>query len=138
MDEQYAYSLAIVALIVSDLLLVWLGALFCKLRSRRISAGDSERALTTSEMRNAVATLSASLTSLNERLARIDTHVSRLSEHDEQRRAAAKDSSRKPFDVATKLALRGAEVEDLVSLCGLTRGEAELIRMVHTNRSALP
>ena len=137
MDDQYLYSFAIFALIVSDILLVCLGALFYRLRCRTPSAGIPEQMLdSATEMRDEIFAMSVSLAALDDRLARIDTHIGRLSEQNEQQRAANKDSSRKTFEVATKLALRGADVDELVSLCGLTRGEAELIRMVHTNRSA--
>jgi hypothetical protein len=136
MDDQYLYSLAIFALLVSDILLVCMGALFYRLRSRAPAASKPEQMLATSiEMRDEINAMSVSLAALDVRLVRIDTHIGRLSEQHEQQRAATKDSSRKTFEVATKLALRGAEVDELVSLCGLTRGEAELIRTVHTERS---
>lgn len=136
MDDKYLYSLAIFALIVSDILLVCLGALFYRVRSRAPSAGESEQMLTFTKMHDEITAMSGSLAALDDRLVRIDRHIGRLSEQNEQQRVATKDSGRKTFEVATKLALRGAEVDELVSLCGLTRGEAELVRMVHTDRSA--
>ncbi len=136
MDDKYLYSLAIFALIVSDILLVCLGALFYRVCSRAPSAGESEQMLTSTKMHAEITAMSGSLAALDDRLVGIDRHIGRLSEQNEQQRVATKDSSRKTFEVATKLALRGADVDELVSLCGLTRGEAELIRMVHTDRSA--
>lgn len=39
---------------------------------------------------------------------------------------------RKMFEVAAKLSSRGSDIEDLVRLCGLTHGEAELVRLLNS------
>ncbi|MBI2379393.1 MAG: DUF2802 domain-containing protein [Gammaproteobacteria bacterium] len=40
-------------------------------------------------------------------------------------------SSDKPYQMAARLMQRGADVEELMSVCGLTRGEAELLASLH-------
>jgi hypothetical protein len=47
-----------------------------------------------------------------------------------------KEADHRSFQVATKMALQGANVEEIVDVCGLTRGEAELVRMLHAKHQA--
>lgn len=49
-----------------------------------------------------------------------------------------RDADQKFFKVATKLALQGASVEEVMELCGLSRGEADLICMLHANNQVSP
>lgn len=44
-------------------------------------------------------------------------------------------SAQRGYDVATRLAKQGASVEDLVSNCGITRHEAELLTRLHGSKA---
>lgn len=48
-----------------------------------------------------------------------------------QEQLGAEESDGRSFEQAIKLAQRGAAVDELADICGLTRGEAELIAMMH-------
>lgn len=41
------------------------------------------------------------------------------------------DSSSQPYQQAIKMSQKGASVSELIEICGLTRGEAELIAILH-------
>lgn len=45
-------------------------------------------------------------------------------------------SGSRPYSQAIQLVQRGASVDELMSMCSLTRGEAELICMLHGTREA--
>ena len=53
----------------------------------------------------------------------------RLTERLEQ--LELRDQSQRQYDHAIKLVKRGSSIEEVMSVCGLNRGEAELIRVMH-------
>lgn len=69
-----------------------------------------------------------------ERLVRMEQQVRRLVERQDQ--VEMYSSNDRPYSQAIQLVQRGASVEELISTCGLTRGEAELICVLHGNREA--
>lgn len=69
-----------------------------------------------------------------ERLMRMEQQVRRLVERQDQ--VEMYSSNSRPYSQAIQLVQRGASVEELISTCGLTRGEAELICVLHGTREA--
>ena len=73
------------------------------------------------EARNEIATLATRATGLAERL-----------EDSEQRRSSAPAAATAPsYQIAIRLARSGAPREELMSSCGLSRQEAELVQRLH-------
>lgn len=130
MDKMFVYGLAAVGLIVSDLLLMALGAYCYRLLLPR---HDERRGEIEQDMLQDLKALTLSVSVIGERLLRLETQIGRLQQDSQeiQTLPVAKEVGRQAIRVATKLALQGADVEEIVNLCGLTRGEAELIRMLH-------
>jgi hypothetical protein len=62
-------------------------------------------------------------------LVRLEQQVRRLMERQEQ--IEMRSAGDRPYTQAIQMVQRGADVSELVSQCGLTRGEAELIAMLH-------
>jgi biopolymer transport protein ExbB/TolQ len=62
-------------------------------------------------------------------LLRLEQHVRRLTERQDQ--IEMRTAGERPYTQAIQMVQRGANVTELVSRCGLTRGEAELIAMLH-------
>jgi len=62
-------------------------------------------------------------------LLRLEQQVRRLTERQDQ--IEMRTSGDRPYTQAIQMVQRGANVTELVSRCGLTRGEAELIAMLH-------
>jgi len=60
-----------------------------------------------------------------EHVVRLEQQVQRITERQNQLELRA--SSERPYMQASQLVNRGANIEELVDSCGLTRGEAELL-----------
>lgn len=136
MNEFLLYGIAITALLVSDVILVLLGALIYRVYRQSQTQADDQN-VSTQELRQDLKGLSVSLSVLGERLARLETQMVRLEDHQgQQAMSSNKEADHRSFQVATKMALQGADVEEIVNVCGLTQGEAELVRMLHAKHQA--
>ncbi len=132
MNDVLFYSIAIIALLVGNVMLIAFGFMAARLYFNTSNAEPEQDAFT--NMRQDVKSITLSLASLSERLAKLELHIGQLRESsDKQGSSLSRDSDQKSFKIATKLALQGANVDEIVELCGLARGEAELIRMLHAN-----
>ncbi|MEJ2687600.1 MAG: DUF2802 domain-containing protein [Gammaproteobacteria bacterium] len=76
-----------------------------------------------------VAALCSAATGVGERLVRVEDLVRRLTErHDQLELRAGTD---RHYGQAIRLVQGGADADELIANCGLTRGEADLIVMLH-------
>jgi len=76
---------------------------------------------------------------MGERLLKLEVQIGQLREQAGQEGLPLnRDPEQKSFKIATKLALQGAGTDEIMELCGLTRGEAELICMLHANSQVSP
>ena len=130
MTEQWPIYLPSVLFAASVLLLgltLWTGA-----RTRR-RQGEQARRL--EALRHELRALTTAAVGVGERVLEVERRQRRLAERQDQ--MDLYDSANQPYDQAIKLVHKGASVEQLVEICGLNRGEAELIRMLHRlDRSA--
>ncbi len=81
--------------------------------------------------------LCSAAVTLGDRVNRLEQQVRALASYQEElgMRQDRMAQSRGPsYEQAIKMVHKGASVEDLVELCGLARGEAELITMMHRYR----
>lgn len=62
-------------------------------------------------------------------LVRLEQQVRRLTERQEQ--IEMRSAGDRPYTQAIQMVQRGADISELIDQCGLTRGEAELIAMLH-------
>ena len=131
MSDVVFQGIAIIALLVGNGMLVALG--FLAARSYSASANDAAETEGISGLRQDLKGVTLSLAAISERLAKLEILIGQFRENMEQDGLPNRDSDQKTFKIATKLALQGADVEEIVELCGLARGEAELIRMLHAN-----
>ena len=136
MDNFLLYAVAITALIVSDVLLVLLGIFYYR---RQHQGDDGELRQTVQAIQDDQETLLRELRSLadqtetlNGRLQKIETKLTVLQDAAEKTPLSShKQADHKAYEVAAKLVQEGAGVDELMKLCGLARGEAELIRRLH-------
>ena len=94
---------------------------------RRMQHLCNEMQRTFAEIRSlheTMAVMSARLDSLNER-----------SEAEPRLAPAAAVGAQRGYDLAARLAKNGAGVEELVTSCGITRHEAELLTRLHVTRT---
>ena len=137
MHDVLFHGIAIIALLVSNVMLMALGFVVARLYFTAPEATSSPDA--TSHLRQDLKGITLSLAALSERLAKLETQIGQIREHGEQQGLPLnREADQKSFKIATKLALQGAKVEEIVELCGLTRGEAELIRMLHASNQVSP
>lgn len=129
MSDVVFQGIAIIALLVGNGILVALG--FLASRSYSPSANGAAETDGISGLRQDLKAVTLSLAAVSERLAKLEILMSQFRENVEQDGLPNRDSDQKTFKIATKLALQGADAEEIVELCGLARGEAELIRMLH-------
>ncbi len=128
MPDSLLYAVAITALVVSDVLLIVLGWYALRQRSPQPDIAAPEKPP------QDLKALTFSVGMLGERLTRIESQLVRLQERNEQP-SPSMEANHKAFEVAAKLADQGADVEELIKLCGLTCGEAELIKLLHGGAS---
>jgi hypothetical protein len=131
MSDVVLQGIAIIALLVGNGMLVALG--FLAARSYSAPARGGVNVESASGLRQDLKGVTLSLAAISERLAKLEIQIGQFRENMEQDGLPNRDSDQKTFKIATKLALQGADVEEIVDLCGLARGEAELIRMLHAN-----
>lgn len=100
--------------------------------SRWRRADDRSNALLQSQMERTF----AEVRSLHESIAVMSARLESLSERSDvdARRAPAGAGSQRGYDVATRMARNGADVGELISSCGVTRHEAELLVRLHSAR----
>ena len=113
----FALGIALLALLVA------LHALRMARRERAAMAREAESVRT--DLRGLV---SAAL-GVGERVMRLERQLSQLAERQDQ--LDLSDPAHQSYQQAIRMARRGTSMTELMEVCGLTRGEAELITMLH-------
>lgn len=78
---------------------------------------------------------------MQEVITRIESRVDALSgqvEAGSRQPPVQAGTAARGYDLAVRLAKRGAPIEELVASCGITRHEAELLVRLHTSRTPAP
>ncbi|HEY6641029.1 DUF2802 domain-containing protein [Povalibacter sp.] len=78
------------------------------------------------------------LRSLHETVSVMSARIDGMSERSEMESHRAPAGSQRGYDVATRLARNGASAEELMTNCGITRHEAELLTRLHGARQEAP
>ena len=116
---------------------LWGVALIAVLRGQRRQRGElrmlqerlAEREQDLTALRSDLAALTKASVGAGDHLMQVEHRVRRLSERQNQSEMRAVGD--RPYQQAIQLVQNGADVEELVRQCGLTRGEADLIVMLH-------
>jgi len=122
-----ALSALVVAVAVGAVLLLALR------RERRERARQAESLQT---IQRDLRALCNSAVTVGERINRAERRVQQLAERQEelglrQDQIDQEDPEGRAYAQAVKMAQKGARAEELMEVCGLTRGEADLIAMMH-------
>lgn len=127
MNEPMMWTALAGALLVSDLVLLWLGyVLFApQQRQPRRALPDAAR------LRADFDALRQAMQGLDGCLATMDRAVRSAALTPTATPDAETGVRQRTYRIAHRLAEKGAPVGDLMGDCGLTRGEAELIRNLH-------
>ena len=115
---QAATLTAVVALVAVE----WVRVLRGRRRERATDAALQR-------LREDVQALCTGAVNMGKHLAAMEQKIRRLSERQDQ--LELRDPSQQAYGHAIRLAQRGAEIDELIASCGLTRGEAELLLRLH-------
>jgi len=66
---------------------------------------------------------------VGERVMRLERQLTQLAERQDQ--LDLNDPAHQSYQQAIRMARRGSDMNELIEVCGLTRGEAELVAMLH-------
>ncbi|MGB1110522.1 MAG: hypothetical protein ACPG4N_09210 [Gammaproteobacteria bacterium] len=117
------------SVIVGEVLAFWLGYHWHKSRAAR----DAVPSVPAEILRQQIEEFDAALQGIDESLNHVDKSFDQL-------RQAEKDGSLRPdqqlrdqaLRIAERLAARGSSRDDLVRICGITPGEADMIQRIHS------
>ena len=127
MNHPLLYAVAITVLLASNVLLVVLVGLLYR---RGAGHGQAELARQLGELNRALAPLAETLPGFDRRLDRIEAQLRRTAGRAAGDQAGApghREGDYRAFEAAARLVAHGAGIQDLVSICGLSHGEAELV-----------
>ncbi len=96
---------------------------------RRLRAQLRSREDQTLSQRDDFAAMCKASVGAGDHLVRLEQQVRRLTERQDQ--IEMRTAGDRPYTQAIQMVQHGADVDELISNCGLTRGEAELISMLH-------
>lgn len=104
------------------MVLAWLS-----IRRLRRQTRQQQKAL--ASVKNDLRALTTAAVSVGERLLEVERRQRRLAERQEQ--VDIYESANQPYEHAIRMVEKGASVEQLVEVCGLSTNEAELLHMMH-------
>jgi septal ring factor EnvC (AmiA/AmiB activator) len=127
MTQTALFVIAVLALLASDVLLFVLGYSAYRLRS-----ADAGRREPLHGARDEIAALQKSLTGMAEHMAGLEQRLQQFEECQEKLEARGENGAQ-PFEVAARLVSQGASLDQIVSVCGISRGEAELMLSLYSS-----
>lgn len=103
---------------------------------RRAGQEQARQAAALESMQKDLRALCTASVSMGERINRLEQGVKQVAQRQEeigmrQDRLDRSDGGDQAYAQAIKLVRKGAGVDELMEICGLARGEAELITMMH-------
>ncbi|HEY9199372.1 MAG TPA: DUF2802 domain-containing protein [Gammaproteobacteria bacterium] len=119
----------ITALLAALVIVLAVGQIYQLITLRRLRRQLHTGADQTSRHRDDFAALCKASVGAGDHLVRLEQQVRRLTERQDQ--IEMRSAGDRPYTQAIQMVQSGADVSELISRCGLTRGEAELIAMLH-------
>jgi hypothetical protein len=120
----------IIVMLINSAVLLLFGIVLYRLRRSHLKQLQQN-----STIQNDLGSLCNAAVTVGEKVSRIEHQLHQLDERQEvldqrQDQISMSGGERQSFDQAIKLAKKGAAVGELVDLCGLSKGEAELLAMM--------
>lgn len=113
-----------VLFVISALVLVV--AVASLMRSRRL---NRRLQLELHQLRNDIRALTTSSVGMGGRVLELERRLRRLAQRQEE--FDIYESANQPYEHAIAMARKGADVNEIEDMCGVSRNEAELIQMMH-------
>ncbi len=95
----------------------------------RLQSSVADRLHRLQALHSDVRALTSAAVGVGERVHQIERRQRQLTER--QDRLDLSDGANQPYEQAIRLVHKGANADEIVEICGLSRGEAELIGMLH-------
>ena len=119
----------ITAILSTLVIVLAVGQIYQLAAMRRLRTQLYSREDQSTRQRDDFAALCKASVGAGDHLVKLEQQVRRLIERQDQ--IEMRTAGDRPYTQAIQMVQRGADVSELVSSCGLTRGEAELIAMLH-------
>ena len=119
----------IIALLAALVAVLTLAQIYQILSLRRLRRQLHSRDNQSTRQRDDFAALCKASVGAGDHLVRLEQQVRRLTERQDQ--IEMRNVGDRPYTQAIQMVQSGADVAELIARCGLTRGEAELIAMLH-------
>lgn len=131
-------SLDVIALIVAGVALVLAGGAIVALLGARRQQAEAElrHNEAMAQLRSEMRALSSSAVGVGRKLTELEHQVEQVAEARDEPEPAVAGRAEKPYQMAAMLLQRGADIEELMSVCEITRGEAELLASLYRKQSA--
>ena len=119
----------VIGILSALVIVLTLGQIYQFVVIRRLRALLRSREDQTLRQRDDFAAMCKASVGAGDHLVRLEQQVRRLIERQDQ--IEMRTASDRPYTQAIQMVQHGADVDELIAKCGLTRGEAELIAMLH-------
>ncbi len=83
----------------------------------------------TEALKNDVSALFSGAVGGDSRIYKLETRTRRIIERQEQ--LENNSNGERPYEQAIRMVQKGSSIDDLISICNLSKGEANLIMMIH-------
>lgn len=131
---QVSYFIAGMSIEGWVILLLLIGQILSWMHARHLNRRQTSMAKLLPQALDDLAAFENAAMRAGEQLVRLEQKVRGVVDRQDQVELQTRGS--RPYSQAIQLVQRGASVEELMSVCDLTRGEAELICMLHGTREA--
>ncbi len=119
----------VIGILSALVIVLTLGQIYQFVVIRRLRALLRSREAQTLRQRDDFAAMCKASVGAGDQLVRLERQVRRLTERQDQ--IEMRTASDRPYTQAIQMVQHGADVDELIAKCGMTRGEAELIAMLH-------
>lgn len=119
----------VISILSALVIILSLGQIYQFIVIRRLRAQLRSREDQTLRQRDDFAAMCKASVGAGDHLVRLEQQVRRLTERQDQ--IEMRTAGDRPYTQAIQMVQHGADVGELIANCGLTRGEAELIAMLH-------
>jgi hypothetical protein len=117
-------GIAAIACIASVLMLRAVRRYRCRLDSQELQIDN---------LRNDVRALCTGAVGLGERVSRIDERSRRI--HERQEQLQMRDPGERTYAQAIRMVQNGATIDEIIKVCEISRGEADLLMMMHHDQN---
>ena len=124
LENPEMFSLPTLMFVISSVLLVL--AIWTLLLARKNRSSQSRQL---ENLRQDFRALTSAARTVGQRVLEIERRQRNLAERQDQ--LDLYESANQPYEQAIRLTQRGANPQELVEVCGLSQGEAELVNLLH-------